>query len=193
MTAEERIPQHELVNQTELAKILDIAPQTLVKLVAKGFISVAGSHGNRKLFDPEIAKQEFANLTHKSKPIDEKESDMSGLPSTADSIRRFNHFKALREEANFKLTQLDLDTQSKKFIPAETVKKQLYAAGNSMRVAIESIPIRYGHLLAGGLLDLAIKKGQSLTESDVVDLVNRVIKSECSLILRDLQNELAKI
>ena len=185
-----------LVNQAELAKILQISPQTLCRMVAIGRITVVKKKGVRNMFDPVQAKKEFDSLNHYNKKNLNNESsttDESGLPSTAESVRKFNHYKALREEANYKLTQLELDTQSKKFIPAESVKKDLYAAGNAMRVAIESIPIRYGHLLAGGLLDLVNRKKTNMTESDVLELVNKVIKSECNIILKDLQNELAKI
>jgi hypothetical protein len=184
-----------LVNQAELAKILGITPQTLCRMVANGRITVLKKKGVRNMFDPVQAKKEFDSLNHYNKKElnNESSNDNSGLPSTAESVRKFNYYKSLREEANFKLTQLELDTQSKKFIPAELVKKDLYAAGNSMRVAIESIPIRYGHLLAGGLLDLVKKKGSNLTETEVLELVNKVIKSECNIILKDLQNELAKI
>lgn len=185
-----------LVNQAELAKILGISPQTLCRMVANGRITVVKKKGVRNMFDPVQAKKEFDSLNHYNKKNLNNESsttDESGLPSTAESVRKFNHYKALREEANYKLTQLELDTQSKKFIPAESVKKDLYAAGNAMRVAIESIPIRYGHLLAGGLLDLVNRKQSNMAESDVLELVNKIIKSECNIILKDLQNELAKI
>ncbi len=123
---------------------------------------------NKKL-DRELADAEWFKNTNPAK----QRKEVDGNQSSSDDKISYHRSRAIREDYNAKLTQLQFERESGKLIPIEEVKTSAFNAGRRVRDRLLNIPDRIAPQLVG--------------KTNIFEIKN-ILKSELTKILEELSS-----
>jgi len=159
----------ELIRKRQAAELLEVSAPRISQLLQAGHLSEVTGTGMLSRADVEEFAQCRNGLKaahgHPSGPITSAKPPGpratppvssavpatlgEGLPSVAESRQRLEALKA-------SIAQHDLDTRRSKLVSREDVARAAFQEGQRIRQALEGLPYRIGHGLAGALgLDAA--------------------------------------
>jgi hypothetical protein len=159
----------ELIRKQPAAELLGVSAPRISQLLQAGHLSEVAGTGMLSRADVEAFAQCRHSLKaahgHPSSPIRSAKPSRpratppvssavpatrgEGLPSIAESRQRLEALKAA-------IAQHDLDTRRGKLVSREEVARAAFQEGQRIRQALEGLPYRIGHGLAGALgLDAA--------------------------------------
>lgn len=147
----------------EYAEYRDVSVVAVRKAIKSGRINL---NQNKKL-DQELADAEWLKNTNPAKQRKEVDSNQS----RSDDKISYHRSRAIREDYNAKLTQLQFERESGKLIPIEEVKIQAFNAGRRVRDRLLNIPDRIAPQLVG--------------KTNIFEIKN-ILKSELTKILEEL-------
>lgn len=150
----------------EYAEYREVSVVAVRKAIKSGRITL---NQNKKL-DPELADAEWLKNTNPAKQ--RKEADNT---SSDDKIS-YHRSRAIREEYNAKLTQLQFERESGKLIPIEEVKIQAFNAGRRVRDRLLNIPDRIAPQLVGKTNIFEIK---NILKSELTRILEELSKTPC--------------
>jgi len=156
----------ELIRKRQAAELLGVSASRISQLLQAGHLSEVAGTGMLSRADVEVFAQSRVGVTaavgHSRSTITPAEPQSrraaspaipatcrDGLPSIAESRQRLEALKAA-------IAQHDLDSRRGKLVSREEVARAAFQEGQRIRQALEGLPYRIGHGLAGALgLDAA--------------------------------------
>lgn len=146
------------INQSELARNLDVSRQAVSKAVSEKRIT----RGEDGLFDLDEVTKEWnrkRQVHRPAKTVEPTAEQPSAERTLAEAepseinkdnaLEIFNIAKAAREQANARTAQLDLKLRMRELIPADEARKTWHAIGRMYAQARENIPMQAVPMLAG--------------------------------------------
>lgn len=144
----------------EYAAHREVSVVAVRKAIKSGRITL---NQNKKL-DPKLADAEWFENTNPAKQRNSEDNN-------SDDKISYHRSRAIREEYNAKLTQLQFERESGKLIPIEEVKTQAFTAGRRIRDRFLNMPDHIAPQLVG--------------KTNIFEIKN-ILKSELTKILEEL-------
>ena len=148
----------------EYAEHREVSVVAVRKAIKAGRITL---NQNKKL-DPKLADAEWFENTNPA-----KQRNAADKNSGDDKIS-YHRSRAIREEYNAKLTQLQFERESGKLIPIEEVKTQAFTAGRRIRDRFLNMPDHIAPQLVGKTNIFEIK---NILKSELTKILDELSKS----------------
>lgn len=151
----------------EYAQHRNVSVTAVRKAIKTGRITL---NRNKKL-NQELADAEWFKNTNPAKQRNSADCNQS----TGDDKISYHRSRAIREDYNAKLTQLQFERESGKLIPVDEVRTVAFRAGRRVRDRILNIPDQVVPLLIG---KTSIFEMKSILKAELTKILEELSKNE---------------